>query len=53
MYALLGSYDLAFVVEFSESLEAMKASISVTKLSDISFTTFPAISVEEFDKAIG
>jgi uncharacterized protein with GYD domain len=53
MYALLGRYDLAFVVDFPGNSEAMKASIALTKLTGIGFTTSPAISVEEFDKLAG
>jgi uncharacterized protein with GYD domain len=50
MYALLGNYDLAFVVDFPGITEALKASVVITKLTGIGFTTYPAISVEEFDK---
>lgn len=53
MYALLGTYDLAFVVDFPGIQEAMKSSVTLTKLTDISFTTFPAVAVEEFDKIVG
>ena len=53
MYALLGSYDLAFLVDFPREADAMKASISVTKLTGIGFTTSPAMPVEEFDKIVG
>lgn len=53
MYALLGNYDLAFVVDFPGITEAVKASVTLTKLTGISFTTSPAISVEEFDRIAG
>jgi len=53
MYALLGRYDLAFIVDFPGASEAMKGSIAVTKLTGIGFMTSPAISIEEFDKKIG
>ncbi len=53
MYVLLGRYDLAFVIDFPGNAEAMKASIAVTKLTDIGFTTCPALPVEEFDKIVG
>lgn len=53
MYALLGNYDLAFVVDFPGITEVMRASVAVTKLTDIGFTTSPAISVEEFDRITG
>lgn len=53
MYALLGNYDLAFVVDFPGITEVMKASVALTKLTSIGFTTSPAISVEEFDRISG
>ena len=52
IYALLGSYDLALMVSFQDNSEAMKASLSLAKLTKISFTTFPALAVEEFDKLV-
>jgi len=53
MYALLGVYDLVFVVDLPGVNEAMKASVGITKLTGIAFTTAPAITVEEFDKILG
>lgn len=53
MYALLGIYDLAFLVDFPGIQEAMKASVALAKLTGISFTSFPAVTVEEFDKLVG
>lgn len=53
MYALLGAYDLAFVVDFPGVKDAMKASIALTKATDIGFNTLPAITIEEFDKIAG
>lgn len=50
MYALLGCYDLAFVVDFPGINEMIKASVTITKLTGIGFTTSPVISIEEFDK---
>jgi uncharacterized protein with GYD domain len=52
MYALLGNYDLALVVDFPGVSQAMKASIALAKMSGISFTSSPAITVEEFDRAV-
>jgi uncharacterized protein with GYD domain len=52
MYALLGRYDLAFIVDFPNDAEALKASVALTKLTGIGFNTSPAISVEEFDKLV-
>jgi len=53
MYALLGDYDLAFVVDFPGNFEAMKASVTLSKLTGIAFHTSPAMTVEEFDKITG
>jgi len=53
MLALLGNYDLAFVVDFSGVSQAMSASVELAKLTSISFTTSPALTVEEFDKMTG
>ncbi len=53
MYALLGRHDIALIVDFPGNADAMKASIAVTKLTGIGFTTCPAMSIEEFDKILG
>jgi uncharacterized protein with GYD domain len=53
MYALVGIYDLAFIVDFPGISEVMKASVALTKSTGISFTTFPALTIEEFDKLVG
>ena len=52
MYALLGSYDLVFIVELPGIEQAIQASVALSKISGISFTTAPAITVAEFDKLI-
>ena len=52
MYALLGEKDLIFIVNFPETQQAMKASVAVSKLTGISFSTAQAFTVEEFDKII-
>ena len=49
-YAVLGEDDLVLVVELPGTEQAIKASIALTKLTGIAFTTAPAISVAEFDK---
>jgi len=53
MYALLGEKDLAFIVTLPGIEQAMKASVALNKSTGISFTTFPAVTVEEFDKMMG
>lgn len=50
IYALLGNYDLALIVEFDDISKAIGASVAITKLTGIGFNTLPAISVEDFDK---
>ncbi len=50
MYALLGEKDLALIVDFPGTEQAMKASIALGKSTGISFTTAPAVTVEKFDK---
>jgi uncharacterized protein with GYD domain len=52
MHALLGKYDLLFCVNLPGLDAAMKASVLLTKATGISFTTYPAITVEAFDKMI-
>lgn len=52
MYALLGEYDIALVVDFDTVKLAMKCSIEITKLTGISITSYPAVTMEDFDKNI-
>jgi uncharacterized protein with GYD domain len=51
-YALLGENDLILIVDFPGVKEAMKASVELTKLLGISFTTAPAVTMDEFDELI-
>jgi uncharacterized protein with GYD domain len=50
MYAVLGKYDLLFIAEFPGVDKAMQFSVGLSKLTGIAFTTFPAVTVAEFDK---
>ncbi|MBN2468202.1 MAG: GYD domain-containing protein [Deltaproteobacteria bacterium] len=50
IYALFGEHDLVLIVDFSQMEQAMKASVAITKMTGISFTTSQAVSVEDFDK---
>ena len=51
VYALLGgSSDLVIIVDLPGTEEAMKASLSLSQLTGISFTTCPSVKVEQFDK---
>jgi len=52
MYALLGKYDLLLNVELPSIKEVMKFSLALNKLTGISFSTVPAVAVEEFDKLV-
>ncbi len=50
MHALLGEYDLLFCVSLPGVEEAIKASVALKRLTGISFTSCPAVSVEVFDQ---
>ena len=50
MNALLGEYDLLFCVSLPDVEDAIKASVALNKLTGISFTTSPAVTVETFDQ---
>lgn len=50
VYALMGPTDLIFILDFPGTAEAMQASLALTRLTGIRFSTSPAILVEEFDK---
>ncbi len=52
MYALLGETDLLLVVNLPGIEAAVKASLALSKMTGIAFTTCPAIAVAEFDKII-
>ena len=47
---LLGDYDLALSLELPGISEAVQVSVALTKLTGISFQTYPQITVSEFDK---
>ena len=53
IYALIGGYDLVLIVELEDLKTSMRASLGLTLLTGINFSTFPAVSVEDFDKIIG
>ena len=50
MYLLLGDKDLVIIAEFSGLKEAIQGSISISKMTGISFSTYPAITAKEFDE---
>ena len=49
-YAMLGKTDLVLIVELPDAEVAMKTSVALSKLLGISFTTTPAVAIEDFDK---
>jgi uncharacterized protein with GYD domain len=53
MHVLLGEYDLMICVQLAGIEEAVKASVSLARLTGIAFTTCPAIEVEAFDRLVG
>lgn len=52
-YALLGGVDLLLIAELPNTAKALATSAGLAELTGISFTTAPAMSVEEFDKLMG
>jgi len=52
MHVLLGEYDLLFCVTLPGIDEAIKASVTLSKLTGIAFTTCPAVTVEAFDRLV-
>jgi uncharacterized protein with GYD domain len=50
IYALLGEHDLVIVAEVPGTEAAIQISMSLQKLTGISFRTAPALPVEQFDK---
>ncbi len=52
MYATLGSHDLVLILDFPNTQHAMKASVALTKLTGIPFSTCEAVPVDEFDKLV-
>jgi len=52
VYATMGKTDILVVAEFPGVKEAMKASVDLNRALGISFSTVPAISIEEFDKLV-
>lgn len=50
MYLLLGDKDLVIIAEFPGLKEAIKGSVGISKMTGISFSTYPAITAREFDE---
>ena len=52
LYVLMGDTDLVLIADFPDARKAIKASIELSKLTGISFSTTPAMKVQEFDQLI-
>lgn len=52
MHVLLGEIDLVFNADFPSNQAAMKASVALSKQTGISFTSAPAVTVDQFDELI-
>jgi uncharacterized protein with GYD domain len=52
MHALLGPYDLLFCMTLPGIEDAIKASLALSDLTGVSFTTCPAVTVEVFDRLV-
>ena len=52
MYALLGEYDLVFIVELPSMTDAMKTAVALGQMTGISFSTCAALAIEEFDQVV-
>ncbi len=52
VYATMGKADILVVAEFPGIEEAIKASVALNKALGISFSTVPALRIEEFDKLV-
>ena len=49
-YALLGEFDLVLIVDLADTEHAMQTSAALSNLLGISFSTAPAVSLEDFDR---
>lgn len=52
MHVLLGEYDLLLCVSLPDIEAAMKASVAISRLTGIAFTTCPGVQVEIFDRLV-
>lgn len=52
MHATLGDHDLVLILSFPDASQAIKASVALTKLTGIAFSTSEAVPVEEFDRLV-
>jgi uncharacterized protein with GYD domain len=52
VYSTMGKSDILVVAEFPGIEEAIKASVALNKALGISFSTVPALRIEDFDKLV-
>ena len=52
IYAILGKYDVVIIADFPGVEQVFKASVALSKLTGIGFTSAPAITAEQFDRLI-
>jgi uncharacterized protein with GYD domain len=49
MYAVMGEHDLVFTLDFPDVDKSLSASMALSMLTGISFSTSPVVDVEMFD----
>ena len=52
VYALLGEVDIVLIVEFPGKEEAMQASVALSRMLGVGFTTAPAVTADVFDALV-
>jgi uncharacterized protein with GYD domain len=52
VYALLGEVDIVLIVEFPGKEEAMQASVALSRMLGVGFTTAPAVTADVFDELV-
>lgn len=50
VYALLGIYDIALIVELATTADALKLATVLQNSIGLSTSTFPAIAIQQFDQ---
>jgi hypothetical protein len=49
-FALLGDRDIMLLVNLPTNTEAIQVALAIARLTGASFSTYPAISMDEFDR---
>jgi uncharacterized protein with GYD domain len=52
LYGLLGTYDLLILAEFPSNEVAVRASLSITKMTGITFSSQPAVEIADLDELV-